>query len=122
MVPNLPFALIPGDLTTKLLTIAAPLGVLAILPYFLFRLPEPESKLKIHPGLGELTGPDTARLKELYPEDIYEGGAYADLPLGKLKYYIVGSEFSRKVTPISLLVVRCLTKYWARSWLLLEER
>lgn len=118
MLPDIPLAL-PDALTARLLAVSIPLGVLVTLPFLLFRLPKPETKLKVHPGLGELSGPDTARLKELYPEDIYEGGAYADLPLGYLKYYVVGSEFSQKVTVHLATNERKSDVNW-RSWLLLE--
>ncbi|KAG9018199.1 hypothetical protein FRB90_011897 [Tulasnella sp. 427] len=77
--------------------------LLAALPYFLFRLPRPIHPPKIHPGLAELPGPDDEhrkRLKTIYPENFYEGGAYADLPFGKLRYYILGEEVSPKLVLI----------------------
>jgi len=40
------------------------------------------------------------RFKELYPEDIYPNGNYAPLYYGKLKYWMVGSEYSPGVVLI----------------------
>ncbi|KIO32903.1 hypothetical protein M407DRAFT_18361 [Tulasnella calospora MUT 4182] len=79
---------------------AALIPLLAAMPYFLFKLPSPARPPKIHPGLAGLPGPDDElrkRLKAIYPENFYEGGAYADLPFGKLRYYILGDELSPKV-------------------------
>ncbi|KAG8901491.1 hypothetical protein FRC00_006794 [Tulasnella sp. 408] len=82
---------------------AALIPLLTVIPYFLFKLPSPARPPKIHPGLGELPGPDDElrkRLKAIYPENFYEGGGYADLPFGKLRYYMLGNELSPKELPI----------------------
>lgn len=79
---------------------AALIPLLTVIPYFLFKLPSPARPPKIHPGLAELPGPDDERrkrLKAIYPENFYEGGGYADLPFGKLRYYMLGNELSPKV-------------------------
>ncbi|KAG8903380.1 hypothetical protein FRB99_003372 [Tulasnella sp. 403] len=100
-LPPLPF--VNSKLTTgQLLTLAAP--IIATIPYFFFSFPSPKTKVKVHPSLGTLPGPETAllkRIKELYPEDIYPEGGYAYLPWGRLRYYMIGSEYSPKVVLIS---------------------
>lgn len=64
----------------------------------LLRLPFPD-RLKIHPSISTIDEetPASRRFKELYPEDIFEGGGYAALPYGKTKYYLFGSEDGKKV-------------------------
>lgn len=79
---------------------AAIFPLIAAIPYLLLKLPSPVRPPKVHPGLAGLPGPDDElrkRLKTIYPENFYEGGAYADLPFGKLRYYVVGGEFYPKV-------------------------
>ncbi|KAG8956866.1 hypothetical protein FRC04_000344 [Tulasnella sp. 424] len=82
---------------------AAIIPLIAAIPYLLLKFPSPVRPPKVHPGLAGLPGPDDElrkRLKAIYPENFYEGGAYADLPFGKLRYYVVGGEFYPKLVLI----------------------
>ncbi|KZS94229.1 alpha/beta-hydrolase [Sistotremastrum niveocremeum HHB9708] len=85
------------------------LGVIALgflvpalisLPVVLNSLPTP-SKPKRRPGLKAAPeGPLKERALDIYPEDIHGPGAYAELPLGKVKYWIIGPEDGPPVTLI----------------------
>ncbi|KIY63233.1 alpha/beta-hydrolase [Cylindrobasidium torrendii FP15055 ss-10] len=58
----------------------------------------PEVPRKARPGLYSL--PPSVRkqaINEIYPEDIYPGGGYADLPIGRVKYWLLGPEHGEKL-------------------------
>ena len=73
--------------------------------YWLQLLPSPPTKPVIYPGLGSL-GIDESeprkRLEQLYPETLYDGGSYAELPLGRIKYWILGYEWCPKVANVAI--------------------
>ena len=62
--------------------------VLLILPpllltaYFLAAFPNPPAPIVVHQSLASL--PSTSKSWSIYPEDFYPGGAYAELPYGKV--------------------------------------
>lgn len=64
-----------------------PLAMLIIPPlllvlYFLAVFPAPPTPMTVHQSLASL--PSDSRSWSIYPEDFYPGGAYADLPYGKV--------------------------------------
>ncbi|KAJ7644862.1 Alpha/Beta hydrolase protein [Roridomyces roridus] len=65
------------------------------------RLPAPTD-----PGLASL--PKDSRAREIYPEDWIEGGAYAELPNGRVRYWLVGPENGRKITLVHGLSIPAL--------------
>ncbi len=50
-----------------------------------------------------------AQVDEVYPEDIYPGGAYVDLPIGRVSAF---PDCGRRVFPMNM-TVRCATGYLA---------
>ncbi|KAJ7059763.1 Alpha/Beta hydrolase protein [Mycena amicta] len=50
------------------------------------------------PGLSSL--PPDSRVRRLYPEDWTSGGAYVTLPMGRMRYWLVGPESGKKVVLI----------------------
>ncbi|KAJ7192334.1 Alpha/Beta hydrolase protein [Mycena pura] len=59
----------------------------------LSRLPGP-----VDPGLASL--PSDSRVRQVYPEDWTSGGAYVTLPMGRVRYWVVGPESGKKITLI----------------------
>ncbi|KAF7296721.1 Hydrolase-4 domain-containing protein [Mycena chlorophos] len=57
-------------------------------------------------GLDSL--PPNSRVREIYPENWLEGGGYVTLPLGRVKYWIVGPENGKKVVLIHGLTTPAL--------------
>ncbi|KAK6978185.1 Alpha/Beta hydrolase protein [Favolaschia claudopus] len=57
------------------------------------RLPTPTD-----PGLASL--PPDSRAREIYPEDWIEGGKYVQLPMGRVRYWLVGPPNGKKITLI----------------------
>ncbi|KAF7296570.1 Hydrolase-4 domain-containing protein [Mycena chlorophos] len=58
-------------------------------------------------GLAALPPDSPARI--LYPETWLSGGAYATLPLGKVKYWIVGPESGKKLKNFQVVLIHGLT-------------
>jgi len=85
----------PFKCFTLLLLIGPPLLLTA---YFLAAFPSPPEPIYVHGSLSSL--PDTSKSMEIYPEDIYPGGEYAELPYGKVRYWILGPESGKKVVMI----------------------
>lgn len=85
----------PFQCFTLLLLIGPPLLLTA---YFLAAFPSPPAPILVHDSLSSL--PPTAKSWEIYPEDIYPGGAYVELPYGKVRYWLLGPETGRKVVMI----------------------
>lgn len=71
---------------------------LLVVSYFLAFFPSPPAPITLHPSLASL--PKDAKSWEIYPEDFYPGGAYADLPHGKTRYWLMGPEKGRKIVLI----------------------
>ncbi|KAI0778134.1 alpha/beta-hydrolase [Trametes elegans] len=44
--------------------------------------------------------PPTSRLRQIYPEDLFPNGSYAQLPHGRVRYWVFGPENGVKVTLI----------------------
>ncbi|KAF5333580.1 hypothetical protein D9611_002839 [Ephemerocybe angulata] len=71
--------------------------VLAV-AYLLAAFPSPPAPITVHQSLASL--PQTSRSWTIYPEDFYPGGAYAELPYGKVRYWLMGPEKGRKIVLI----------------------
>ncbi|KAK6978201.1 hydrolase-4 domain-containing protein [Favolaschia claudopus] len=52
----------------------------------------------VDPGLASL--PVECRARQIYPEDWVEGGAYVSLPMGRVRYWLVGPTSGRRLTLI----------------------
>ncbi|KLO14437.1 alpha/beta-hydrolase [Schizopora paradoxa] len=63
--------------------------------------------LQIWPSLE--AQPTDSRVREVYPEDIYPGGGYANLPMGRTKYWLFGPEDGEKVVLIHGLTIPAIT-------------
>jgi hypothetical protein len=63
--------------------------------YLLAAFPNPPETLHVHPSLASL--PSSAKSWQIYPEDYYEGGAYAVFPYGRMRYWLMGPEKGKKV-------------------------
>ncbi|KAJ2930865.1 hypothetical protein H1R20_g6227, partial [Candolleomyces eurysporus] len=78
--------------------------VLLILPpllltlYFLAAFPSPPAPIVVHQSLESL--PQTSKSWSIYPEDFYPGGAYAELPYGKVRYWLMGPKKGKKIVLI----------------------
>ncbi|KAJ7258560.1 hypothetical protein C8J57DRAFT_1644485 [Mycena rebaudengoi] len=59
--------------------------------------------LPADPGSASLLSESRAR--EVYPEDWIEGGAYLQLPLGRLRYWLVGPSDRKKIVLIHRLTI-----------------
>ncbi|KAH6914587.1 Alpha/Beta hydrolase protein [Coprinopsis sp. MPI-PUGE-AT-0042] len=66
--------------------------------YFLAAFPNPPEPIQVHSSLASL--PATSKSWSIYPEDYFPGGAYADLPYGRVRYWQLGPERGRKVVLI----------------------
>ncbi|KAF9044239.1 Alpha/Beta hydrolase protein [Panaeolus papilionaceus] len=66
--------------------------------YFLSAFPKPPEQLFLHPSLASL--PPDARSWSIYPEDFYSGGAYAEFPSGRVRYWLLGPETGKKIVLI----------------------
>jgi len=63
--------------------------------------------LQVWPSLE--SQPVDSRVRELYPEDVFPGGDYANLPMGKTRYWIFGPEDGEKVVLIHGLTIPAIT-------------
>ncbi|KIJ69727.1 hypothetical protein HYDPIDRAFT_164024 [Hydnomerulius pinastri MD-312] len=63
--------------------------------YLITSFPHPPSPPVIHSSLSSL--PSSCSSWSVYPEDYYDGGAYATLPHGQVRYWLIGPENGRKV-------------------------
>ncbi|KAJ7254588.1 Alpha/Beta hydrolase protein [Mycena rebaudengoi] len=59
--------------------------------------------LPADPGLASL--PTESRAREVYPEDWIDGGAYLQLPAGRLRYWLVGPSDGKKIVLIHGLTI-----------------
>ncbi|VDB99755.1 unnamed protein product [Peniophora sp. CBMAI 1063] len=66
--------------------------------YFFSQFPRVPDAIEIHPSLASLSA--SHRVVQIYPEDIYEGGAYFDTPHGRTRYWLVGPQKGKKVVLI----------------------
>lgn len=71
-----------------LLLLALPAVVLAL--YFLTSFPHAPDTLLVHPSLASL--PKDLRSWLIYPEHVYDGGAYVSFPYGRVRYWLLGPE------------------------------
>ncbi|EAU82658.2 hypothetical protein CC1G_12426 [Coprinopsis cinerea okayama7 len=85
----------PFQCFTLSLLILPPLLLAA---YFMAAFPKPPAPIHVHSSLASL--PPTSKTWSIYPEDIYPGGAYADLPYGRVRYWLLGPENGKKVVLI----------------------
>ncbi|KAF8209214.1 Alpha/Beta hydrolase protein [Mycena galopus ATCC 62051] len=67
--------------------------VLASSPIVPKQLPAP-----VDPGLASL--PLNSRARVIYPEDFMEGGAYVQLPMGRVRYWLIGPPSGKKIVLI----------------------
>ncbi|KAJ7164517.1 hypothetical protein C8R46DRAFT_1193121, partial [Mycena filopes] len=81
--------------------------------YTLASRAKPEAPAKVNqtyaavdPGLASL--PMNSRARVVYSEDWVEGGAYADFPLGRVRYWLVGPLSGKKVVLIHGLSIPAL--------------
>ncbi|KAJ7477911.1 Alpha/Beta hydrolase protein [Mycena galericulata] len=79
-----------------------------ILLYVLASRPIPSNRLPAptDPGLASL--PLNSRPREVYAEDWAEGGAYVELPMGRVRYWLVGPKTGKKITLIHGLSIPSL--------------
>ncbi|KAJ7439773.1 Alpha/Beta hydrolase protein [Mycena latifolia] len=75
--------------------------VLASLPLVSNHLPS-----SADPGLASL--PLNSRAREVYSEDWTPGGEYAQLPMGRVRYWLVGPDSGKKITLIHGLTIPSL--------------
>ena len=88
-----------GSASLQLALLVLPAVVLVL--YFLTSFPHAPDTLIIHPSLASL--PRHSRSWSIYPEDIYDGGAYVGFPYGKVRYWLFGPEDGIKVrSPASI--------------------
>lgn len=66
--------------------------------YLLASFPRPPTVPIIHTSLAQL--PSSSPSWHVYPEDLYSGGAYANLPLGRVRYWLIGPEDGRRIVLI----------------------
>ncbi|KAL9713172.1 hypothetical protein Ac2012v2_004413 [Leucoagaricus gongylophorus] len=66
--------------------------------YLLVTFPNPPEALNIFPSFASL--PPNSKSREIYPEDFYEGGSYADSPYGRTRYWLLGPENGKKIVLI----------------------
>ncbi|KAJ7614496.1 Alpha/Beta hydrolase protein [Roridomyces roridus] len=90
-------------LLTYLLLLVPPIVVSTF--YLLVSFPTPPHRLPapVFPGLSSL--PPDSRARDIYPEDWLDDGYYADLPMGRTRYWLVGPESGSKVVLIHGLSV-----------------
>lgn len=84
--------------------LALPAVVIAL--YFLTAFPHAPDALLVNPSLASL--PKHLRSWNIYPEDVYPGGAYVSFPLGRTRYWLLGPEDGIKVVLIHGLSVPSL--------------
>jgi len=63
--------------------------------------------LQVWPSLE--SQPADSRIREVYPEDVYPGGGYANLPMGRTRYWLFGPEGGEKVVLIHGLTIPAIT-------------
>ncbi|KZT29514.1 alpha/beta-hydrolase [Neolentinus lepideus HHB14362 ss-1] len=63
--------------------------------YFFAQFPTVPQPIQIYPSLASL--PLSSRSWSIYPPDFYEGGDYVDLPYGRVRYWLFGSESGKKI-------------------------
>lgn len=65
-----------------------------------YLLPSGAPKFRILPSLIDAReSPEKKQALSIYPEDFYDGGRYLYLPLGRVRYWIVGPDGGKKVRP-----------------------
>ncbi|KAJ3935463.1 MAG: Alpha/Beta hydrolase protein [Lentinula lateritia] len=79
------------------------LPILLLTIYFLAAFPNPPETVYLYPGLSSL--PLSCKSWKLYPEDFYQGGAYASFPYGKTRYFLMGPHDGKKIVLIHGLSV-----------------
>ncbi|KAL6307097.1 alpha/beta-hydrolase [Sparassis latifolia] len=91
----------PPSSTLQWILLALPTTI--IVAYLLTAFPITSAPLIIYPSLNSL--PDTSPSWKIYPEDCYNGGAYARLPHGNVRYWLIGPEDGERVVLIHGLSV-----------------
>ncbi|KAI0741855.1 alpha/beta-hydrolase [Daedaleopsis nitida] len=81
--------------------LAAP-AVLVLASRLIAYTPAPHAP-RIHSSLATL--PKSSRSWSLYPDTYYEGGAYARLPYGSVRYWLIGPEGGKRVVLIHGLTI-----------------
>ena len=71
------------------------LPAIILVLYFLTAFPHIPESLAIHPSLATLD--KDCRSWQIYPEDIFAGGAYVSFPYGRVRYWLLGPEDGSKV-------------------------
>ncbi|KAI0375962.1 alpha/beta-hydrolase [Pilatotrama ljubarskyi] len=74
-----------------------------ILAYFFTVFPHSPDSLYVHPSLATL--PKSSPTWAIYPDNFYEGGAYAKFPYGTVRYWLIGPEDGKRVVLIHGLSV-----------------
>jgi len=69
----------------------------------MYKLPTPA----VHPSLESV--PASSKVRELYPDDFYPGGAYVNLPMGRTRYWLFGPEDGIKIVLIHGLTIPAIT-------------
>ncbi|KAG2132200.1 Alpha/Beta hydrolase protein [Suillus cothurnatus] len=84
--------------STPFYRLALVLPPLLFTVYLLASFPRPPTVPIIHTSLAYL--PSSSPSWNVYPEDLYSGGAYANLPLGRVRYWLIGPEDGRRIVLI----------------------
>ncbi|KAF9030444.1 alpha/beta-hydrolase [Hymenopellis radicata] len=87
------------------LTLVPALVATAAIAYPLLKAGMPLTSGPRKHSLADLPADVKSQVDEVYPEDIFPGGAYVDLPIGRVRYWIFGPETGRKVVFIHGLSV-----------------
>ncbi|KAJ7628957.1 Alpha/Beta hydrolase protein [Roridomyces roridus] len=86
----------------------APLLAFPLLFYAFSGPSQVQSKSNLLPGpvqAGLASQPHDSRAREVYSEDWTEGGAYAHLPTGKVRYWLLGLETGKKIVLVHGLTI-----------------
>ncbi|PSR76101.1 hypothetical protein PHLCEN_2v8689 [Hermanssonia centrifuga] len=76
------------------------LPAVVIVLYVLTAFPHTPESLVLHPSLSSL--PHDCRSWQIYPDDFFDGGAYAAFPLGRVRYWLLGPQDGSRVRLISI--------------------
>ncbi|THG92954.1 hypothetical protein EW026_g8136 [Hermanssonia centrifuga] len=79
------------------------LPAVVIVLYVLTAFPHTPESLVLHPSLSSL--PHDCRSWQIYPDDFFDGGAYASFPLGRVRYWLLGPQDGSRVVLIHGLSV-----------------
>ncbi|KAK6978180.1 Alpha/Beta hydrolase protein [Favolaschia claudopus] len=90
----------PREVSNPWLLLSAAAATFLLACHALSASPPPSNRLPTptDPGLASL--PPDSRAREIYPEDWVKGGKYVQLPMGRVRYWLVGPPNGKKITLI----------------------